>query len=269
MMNIGKTFMSSMDTCICRLFIESLLYNNAREMKHIATIFTILTLISGSLNARQLIFTGKVANGFMEVSNPTIEVRSTTGKVKHFSGEADGSFTIHLPYNEVYTVSITKEDLVKKKVEVNTYVPSNQKKQEMQFDLGTLDLFNTSYGIDYSILNQPIAQIKWNREDGRMNFNHKFNKNIQAALRKMNEMVVRKRAENPIQVKEPEVNYFTTEHTVHNTTIKEYAFESPEGFTTSYKKVSHAYGATFFFKNNTIVPFLMWKKELSNRNVKA
>ena len=94
------------------------------------------------------------------------------------------SFTLPLDENS-YKIEITKKGFVTKFIEINTKV-NKGKKGEFIFPF-EMDLFMQAFGLDISILKQPIAKIKYNALYNQFDYDFHYTNSINAELKKLHE----------------------------------------------------------------------------------
>src|SRR5665213_1430502 len=104
---------------------------------------------------------------------------------------SNGKFKLHVPGNGQYTVTITKPGYITKKFEINTFnVPDKRAEEPFnEYDVD-IDLFKIFPGLDYSVLNNPIARIIYNPtpDVDQMDYDKVYSAQIEAQLDKLKEL---------------------------------------------------------------------------------
>ncbi|RLD63804.1 MAG: hypothetical protein DRJ01_02725 [Bacteroidetes bacterium] len=106
------------------------------------------------------------------IKNAKIEIYRNFVKVKTITTDESGKFDFKLDLNRNYIVKFVKKGLVSKKVSFITVLPKDE--------IGiwtyrfSIDLFPMVEGLDISILENPIAKIKYNEVYGEFDFDEEY-----------------------------------------------------------------------------------------------
>jgi hypothetical protein len=102
-----------------------------------------------------------------------------------------GKFKVRIPHDGDYVIQITKPGYITKRIAINTFnVPDDRTHAPFaEFDVD-IDLFKLFPGLDYSVLNNPIARIIYNPTPSVDDFDYDrvYTAQIQAELDKLKEL---------------------------------------------------------------------------------
>ena len=91
--------------------------------------------------------------------NATVNLYEGSTKVKTVKTGLDGTFTFKLNINKQYTIEVEKDGLISKRISFNTSMPDDEKGTWMnEF---SMSLVKPCAGVDYSLLKQPVDQVKF------------------------------------------------------------------------------------------------------------
>ena len=122
-------------------------------------------------------------SGFVEKNNKPLEntsivVYKNNKKIVHLRTPPTGKFSLKLDYNKYYKVEITKMGMVTKKFEFDTQLPAGINKAAIfPFDF-TIVLFPKYNYIDMSILDKPLAIIKYDKKYEDFFYDYNYAKTI-------------------------------------------------------------------------------------------
>ncbi len=129
-----------------------------------------------------------------KMSGAVIEVFKNGKFVEKVKTDGKGRADIPMDAGGVYTITISGEGKILKKIEVDTKnTPADL--NEPLFYPAEVDIFDKVDGIDYSILNQPIGKITFDPEYGDFSADASHTKKVQSALKKMTDDYMTQKAE--------------------------------------------------------------------------
>ena len=129
-----------------------------------------------------------------KMSGAVIEVFKNGKFVEKVKTDGKGRAYIPMDAGGVYTITISGEGKILKKIEVDTKnTPADL--NEPLFYPAEVDIFDKVDGIDYSILNQPIGKITFDPEYGDFSADASHTKKVQSALKKMTDDYMTQKAE--------------------------------------------------------------------------
>lgn len=150
-----------------------------------------------TLNAQNWDFTfgGKVTEFVEEKQKDmalelvTIIVARGTTVVSSTSTQSNGKFKCRIPGNGDYLVTVSKPGYISKRFAINTMnVPAERTNYPFgQFDVD-IELFKTYPGLDYSVLDKPIARIVYTPELEDFDYEKAYTEKIRAELEKLKEL---------------------------------------------------------------------------------
>ncbi len=172
--------------------------------KHIVILFLLVVAPAFSIFAQappavaqtwEFVFGGRVTefDDVKQKDNPLegCTVTMTGPKGDQVTTSGNGKFKLHVPANGDYVVTVTKPGYITKKFEINTFnVPDKRAENPFaEFDVD-IDLFKIFPGLDYSVLNNPIARIIYNPapDVDDMDYDKVYTAQIQAQLDKLKEL---------------------------------------------------------------------------------
>ncbi len=120
--------------------------------------FIINNIFSQQLT-RYLEIRGNAEINMKPASRATVNLYDGNNKVKTIQTSSDGSFSLKLEMNKEYTVEVTKEGYVHKRIKFNTKIPDEEVGIWVrEFAIG---LVKYCEGVDYSVLDEPVDVIKY------------------------------------------------------------------------------------------------------------
>ncbi len=99
-----------------------------------------------------------------------------------YNSNSSGQVIIKLPLNQRFTIIISKQGYTTKIVDVNTKVPVQRRSDYvLKFDAF---LFESVYGIDVSVLKNPIARVWFNNPYNGFDYNYSYTDMVNERLKK-------------------------------------------------------------------------------------
>lgn len=167
----------------------------SREGNRIARSFgkllaSALVLLAGTAFAQwDFKVTGKVEKNSKKLDGAIVTLYQGSSMVKQVTTPANGKFDFVLNPNSDYTITVTKAGHITKRFSFNTRnVPEERGKAGFAgFDM-TVSIFDALKGVDYSILNQPLAKINYDPSEEDFNYDKAYTQSMQDALRRLQEL---------------------------------------------------------------------------------
>ncbi len=89
--------------------------------------------------------------------------------------DATGHFNFSVPFGVDYLITVSKDEFVSKKFDINTNgIPPEKSSSNFKVIQADITLFKRMKGVDYSILDQPIIKYSYNAEDEVFAFDEKL-----------------------------------------------------------------------------------------------
>lgn len=131
----------------------------------------------------------RLSKGDAKAENPSLDSAQVTvqnereSKVLVGLTDKKGRMAFRLPLNRIFTVHITKNGFVEKKIIVDTHVAADPEKSfNFTFDV---DIFPKVKGLDVSVLNQPIAKINYRPYTKEFIYDASYTNKVNMQLSKM------------------------------------------------------------------------------------
>jgi hypothetical protein len=116
--------------------------------------------------------------------------------IKNLYSNKAGMCLIILPLNEHFIIRVLKSGWITKIIDIDTRCYGDRSAQYyLNFEI---DMFEDIYGLDASVLKQPIADVVFNKFSNRFDYNYKYTDNINKKLRKLYTDYYRSQKENNI-----------------------------------------------------------------------
>lgn len=149
-------------------------------MKRLVSFLSILFLASLAMaqgEKRILRFGGNVYDNSEKAENVTVSLYDGNYLVSEDVTSRNGKFSIDLAKNKHYTVQFDKEGYMTKRIVIDTELGSDGKEnvKTFKFDVG---LIKRESGKDYSILDFPIAIIKYHAESNQFFYDSKYTEHM-------------------------------------------------------------------------------------------
>ncbi|MEQ1732298.1 MAG: carboxypeptidase-like regulatory domain-containing protein, partial [Bacteroidia bacterium] len=120
-------------------------------------------------------------------------------EVEKVTTAVNGKFAFRLDPNADYTLKMSKPGHVSKMVSINTKnIPAEEMTsgEDGAFAGWEVTLFEEIKGIDYAILNQPIAKISYDPASGGFDYDKAYTKTVQSQLSTLNKEYEAKKKES-------------------------------------------------------------------------
>jgi len=110
------------------------------------------------------------------IENAKIEIYENGLQIKQYASNISGRFDFQLDLNKTFVLAITKTGMVTKRIQFETYVPENE--------IGiwtykfTVEIFPMVDGLNISILEKPIAIIKFDNTWGAFDYDEDYTNSI-------------------------------------------------------------------------------------------
>jgi tetratricopeptide (TPR) repeat protein len=122
----------------------------------------------------------------------TITIKKNGTVWKTLTSPDNGKFEVSLLPDADYMIEFSKPGHVTKKIQVSSKgVPPEDAKYGLEFPL-ELNLFEKIDGLDVSVLNQPIAKVKYDAAIGYPDFDKEYTKSIQKELERLKKELAEK-----------------------------------------------------------------------------
>ena len=119
---------------------------------------------------------GNVIKNRKPLEDASITVYEGNKKISNIRTPSNGKFNFKLEYNKVFNVEITKKGLVTKKFDFDTYFPSGIDNSIINPFNFTIVLFPKYANIDMSILEKPLAIIKFQKKYNDFFYDYNYSK---------------------------------------------------------------------------------------------
>ncbi|MCB0803482.1 MAG: hypothetical protein KDB74_10315 [Flavobacteriales bacterium] len=173
-------------------------------------IFVVLFLVicSAYVNAQNtaMIMEMIVTDDGKKMSGAEIQVFRDGRFVEKVLTDGKGRADIPMDKGGVYTISISGNGMVTKKIEVNTKNTPGDLTEPIIYP-AEVDIFPKLEGLNYNILNQPIGKIAFNSEYGDFSADEGHTKQMQSELKKLTENYIAKKAQEASNEKEKQKQY--------------------------------------------------------------
>lgn len=159
-------------------------------------IISFLVLCANIVSAQKtaMIMEALVTDDGKKMSGAVVEVFRNGKFVEKVLTDGKGRADIAMSAGFVYTITISGNGMITKKIEVDTKSTPTDLSEPLYYP-AEVDIFNKVDGIDYSILNQPIGKIAFNPELGDFSADESHTKKVQSALKKMTQDYMAKKAQ--------------------------------------------------------------------------
>lgn len=149
-------------------------------MKRVFSLFGILflaTLAMAQSDKRVLKFGGNVFFGNDKAEGVTVSIYDGNYLVSESKTSRNGKFAVDLAKNKHYTVQFDKDGFMTKRIVIDTEIGEDGKDnvKTFKFDVG---LIKRESGKDYSILDFPIAIIKYHAESNQFYYDNKYTEHM-------------------------------------------------------------------------------------------
>ncbi len=149
-------------------------------MKRLVSLLSILFLASLAMaqsDKRILKFGGNVYSNNEKSEDVTVSLYEGNYLVSENKTSRSGRFSIDLAKNKHYTVQFDKDGYMTKRVVINTEIGEDGRDnvKTFKFDVG---LIKRESGKDYSILDFPIAIIKYHLESNQFFYDSKYTEHM-------------------------------------------------------------------------------------------
>ncbi len=125
-----------------------------------------------------IIVSGYVEKNNKPVENASVIVYRANKRLEHLRTPPTGRFTLKFEYNKYYKVEITKQGMVTKKFEFDTQLPIGLNKGAVfPFDF-TIVLFPKYNYIDMSVLDKPLAIVRYDKKYEDFFYDYNYAKTI-------------------------------------------------------------------------------------------
>jgi tetratricopeptide (TPR) repeat protein len=120
---------------------------------------TSISIFAQENNERFLEVKGTSELNGQSLAGATATLYEGTNMIKSVQTASDGTFSFKLDINKTYTIEVSKDGFVGKKITFNTTMPDQEKGQWMnEFSIG---LIKPCDGVNYSLLKQPVDIVRF------------------------------------------------------------------------------------------------------------
>lgn len=149
-------------------------------MKRLVSFLSILFLASLAMaqaDKRILKFGGDVYTDNEKAADVTVSLFDGNYLVSESKTSRSGKFSIDLAKNKHYTIQFDKDGFMTKRVVIDTEIGEDDRDnlKTFKFDVG---LIKRESGKDYSILDFPIAIIKYHSESNQFFYDNKYTEHM-------------------------------------------------------------------------------------------
>ena len=173
--------------------------------------YFILIFYSFSISSQELSIKikGKITDDLSAIVDANIIITQNSKIVNKLLTDATGHFSFSVPFGVDYLITVSKDEFVSKKFDINTNgIPPEKSSSNFKVIQADITLFKRMKGVDYSILDQPIIKYSYNAEDEVFDFDEKLLKDMLNKIETIHE------TEDDITIKQKQ------EETVYKNIIK-------------------------------------------------
>ena len=121
---------------------------------------------------------GNIIKNKKPLENAEIKITESNKKIVNYRSDASGKFKFKLEYNKYFKVEITKQGLVTKRFEFDTYIPQEKQNKIKTPFIFSIVLFPKYDYMDLSILDKPLAIIKYQDKYNDFFYDYDYAKSI-------------------------------------------------------------------------------------------
>lgn len=163
----------------------------------------IIFLFSYSFLFSQIKIKGRVTYERKALEGATVTIKRDGKTVKTFTTPKSGKFYYILELNENYIIEVSKPYYVTEKIEIDTRVPSQKLQEGVTGNFSiNIDLIELFEELDLSILEKPIAKIKYFPEKDAFDYDRKHFEKINKYVTSLYEQYYKLKEEGASPVKE-------------------------------------------------------------------
>lgn len=163
------------------------------QIKFIISILGFLLICSYSIAQQEVGYVkigGKIKKDKKNLSGATISILDQNGNIINtLYSDNSGKFDINFDFNKEYTIEISDDYLVTKRFKFNTNLPENEQKDMVYPFNFTVDLFLDLEEVDMSVLDKPLAIVKFNDDYGDYDYDYDYAKSMHEKVVKLKEQV--------------------------------------------------------------------------------
>ncbi len=140
------------------------MYNN------IIKIYSCILLVIGSIlvsYSQNIAGEIKITSDNFPVSSAEVLVKENDQNITTVQTKMNGKATFELNENKNYNIEINKKGYVKQLIDISTQIPESKKLLSSEVYIET-ELIDNVEGIDYSVLNQPVAKFKFDENSNKI-----------------------------------------------------------------------------------------------------
>ena len=139
--------------------------------------YFILIFYSFSISSQELSIKikGKITDDLHPIVDANVIITQNSKIVNKLLTDATGHFNFTVPFGVDYLITVSKDEFVSKKFDINTNgIPPEKSSSNFKVIQADITLFKRMKGVDYSILDQPIIKYSYNAEDEVFDFDEKL-----------------------------------------------------------------------------------------------
>ena len=139
--------------------------------------YFILIFYSFSISSQELSIKikGKITDDLHPIVDANVIITQNSKIVNKLLTDATGHFSFSVPFGVDYLITVSKDEFVSKKFDINTNgIPPEKSSSNFKVIQADITLFKRMKGVDYSILDQPIIKYSYNAEDEVFDFDEKL-----------------------------------------------------------------------------------------------
>ncbi len=139
--------------------------------------YFILIFFSFSIFSQELSIKikGKITDDLSAIVDANVIITQNSKIVSKLLTDATGHFNFSVPFGVDYLITVSKDEFVSKKFDINTNgIPPEKSSSNFKVIQADITLFKRMKGVDYSILDQPIIKYSYNAEDEVFAFDEKL-----------------------------------------------------------------------------------------------
>ncbi len=141
-----------------------------------------VNLFAQKLEIGFLEFKGKITSEKKPLVGATVEIFKNDVKTQTLTSKTFGLFNVNLDFNAIYTIKISKEGKVGKKITVNTNVKETNYIYNFDFEI---DIFNFVDGLEVKEIDSPVTKIVFDEETNYFDYDKPYTEKQKVEVEKV------------------------------------------------------------------------------------
>ena len=148
-------------------------------------VFLLMSLFAVSQGELYVFGVVKDYNSGEKLENITITVTAGGEQIDQITTKGNGKYEFFLPLGKLYIIRYNRDDLVAKKVQLDSReIPEQDAMAGFSMNI-EMTLFENMEGLDTSLLDEPIGKAKFDPEKSTMEFDFEYTRQIQSKIKDM------------------------------------------------------------------------------------